>query len=57
MSTTDRVSSEFDRIDVLSNKAQETVTFVADRSEEETTVPTEWVTAPTEITVDLEQHR
>jgi hypothetical protein len=55
MSATDRAPTEFDRIDVLINKDQETVTFVADHTEDETVSPTEWITVPTEATVDLKQ--
>jgi hypothetical protein len=62
MTTTDRVStSDFGRIDVLYDEDQKTVTFVADRNESEndgeTVPPTEWITAPTEDTVELKQYR
>jgi hypothetical protein len=58
MSTIDHTSaSDSDRIDVLYNQKQQTVTFVADHDENGTRPPTEWITVPTETTVDLEQHR
>lgn len=58
MSTIDRTSTaDSDRIDVLYNEERETVTFVADHDENGTRPPTEWITVPTETTVNLEQRR
>jgi hypothetical protein len=58
MSTRDRVSaSETEGIEIVQNKDQETVTFVADLDEDESTPPAEWITVAAEDTVDLEQYR
>ena len=58
MSTRNRVSaSETEDIEIVQNKDQETVTFVADLDEDENTPPAEWITVTAEDTVDLEQYR
>jgi len=42
-----------DRIEVLSDEASETVTFVADLERDSIVPPTEWITAHREDTVDV----
>jgi DNA/RNA endonuclease YhcR with UshA esterase domain len=56
MSTT-HPSSEADRIEVLANDNDGTVTFVADRDEESTAPPTEWITIAKGDAVDLNESR
>jgi hypothetical protein len=58
MSATDHPTAHTsDRIELVPNDEQGTVTFVADLDEDDTTPPTEWITVASEDTVDLEQHR
>lgn len=50
-------SSEADRIEVLANDDDGTVTFVTERNEESTTPPTEWITIAKGDAVDLNESR
>jgi hypothetical protein len=58
MSTTSRgFDTEHREIEVMTDSDAGTVTFVADRHEDGTVAPTEWLTADADSLVDVESHR
>jgi hypothetical protein len=46
-------NADRDRIEVVSNDKEGTVTFVADRDARASEPPTEWITVPREYAVDV----
>lgn len=46
-----------DSLEVLVDREAETVTLIGDREPESTVPPTEWLTVPAEMVVDVEDRR